>query len=45
MKLYQVEIGQTYALAVLAQNAAHAILLAVQAIGIIPTRAVAKPVD
>ena len=44
MKLYQVDIGQTYALTVLAQNAAHAILLAVQTLGIIPARAVAKPV-
>ena len=44
MKLYQVDIGQDYALTVLASNAAHAIILAVQALGIIPTRAVAKPI-
>ena len=44
MRLYQVDIGQPYALTVLARNAVHAIILAVQALGITPTRAVAKPI-
>jgi hypothetical protein len=44
MKLYQVNLGQREALIVLAENAARAIVIAVQATGIIPTRAVAKPV-
>jgi hypothetical protein len=43
MKLYQVNLGQPDALLVLASNPAQAIVIAVQATGIIPTRAIAKP--
>jgi len=42
MRLYIVEIG-LYTLTVIARNAAHAIALAVNALGVVPSYAVARP--